>query len=162
MVEYQTKGRWFIVLTFIIALLLDVIPLPGGVAWLRPQWTLLILIYWVMAMPYVVGFAWAFVVGLLLDLLNGSLLGEHAFAMLIVSYLIVRLYQLIRVYPVLQQTCIICVLVLLYRVLIFIIQGIIGELPHTMLYWITVVVSTILWPWLFIVLRDMRRKFCMN
>jgi rod shape-determining protein MreD len=162
MIDRPIRGRWFIALTLLIALMLEVVPLPGWIIWLRPQWTLLVMIYWMMAFPSVVGFIYAFGIGILLDLLNGTLLGEHAFAMVAIAYLILKLYQLIRVYPMAQQTLMIFVLVLLYRAIIFIIQGVIGELPHYMMYWLTVIISTILWPWIFILLRDMRRKFCVT
>ncbi|MGD9152633.1 MAG: rod shape-determining protein MreD [Gammaproteobacteria bacterium] len=160
--HHSFKGKWLIILTIFVALMLDVMPLPDWIVWLRPQWTLLVMIYWMMALPFYIGFFYAFCIGILLDLLNGTLLGEHAFAMLIVAYLIIKLYQLIRVYPMMQQTLIIFALVALYRAIIYIIQGMIGELPHTMVCWLTVFISTILWPWVFIILRDMRRKFCLT
>jgi rod shape-determining protein MreD len=156
------RNRWFIVLTFLIALMLDVLPLPGWVIWLRPQWTLLVLIYWVMALPSAVGIISAFSVGILLDLLNNTLLGEHAFAMVIIAYVVIKLHKLIRVYPLLQQMLVVFVFVLLYQLIIFGIQGIIGQLPHTFLYWLTVFISTILWPWVFVLLRDCRRRFYIN
>jgi len=162
MINRPLKGNWFIVLTFLCALMLDVMPLPNWIVWLRPQWTLLVMIYWIMAFPNSIGFLYAFCVGILLDLLNGTLLGEHAFAMLLIAYLIIKLYHLIRVYPIMQQTIIIFILVTLYKMTIYIIQGVIGELPHTVFYWLTVFMSAILWPWVFILLRDMRRKFCIN
>ena len=143
MMNRSLRGGWFIVLTIFIALMLDVMPLPDWVVWLRPQWTLLVMIYWIMALPSYIGFFYAFCIGVLLDLLNGTLLGEHAFAMLIVAYVVIKLHQLIRVYPVMQQTLIIFVLVALYRAVIYIIQGVSGELSHTMAYWLTVFVSTI-------------------
>lgn len=160
MINRSLRGSWFIVLTLLISLMLEVVPLPNWIIWLRPQWVLLVIIYWMLAFPSVVGFIYAFGIGILLDLLNGTLLGEHAFAMVVIAYLILKLHQLIRVYPMAQQACIIFMLILLYRAIIFIIQGVIGKPPHFMGYWLTVIISTLLWPWVFILLRDMRRKFC--
>ena len=157
----MTKARqahWFIFVTFLIALALDILPLPGWVIWLRPAWTLLILIYWLMALPTVVSVGWAFILGLLLDLLNGTLLGEHAFAMVIVAYIILKLYQLIRVYPMLQQTLMVFAVLLLYQMILFAIQGLVASLPQSWLYWMSVVVGTMLWPWIYVLLRDWRRK----
>ena len=69
------------------------------------------------------------------------------------NYLIHHYHHLlIRVYPIMQQTLIIFVLVTLYKTTIYIIQGVIGELPHTLFYWLTAFVSAILWPWMFILL----------
>lgn len=162
MINRPIRGNWFILLTLLISLMLEVVPLPNWIIWLRPQWVLLVIIYWMLALPMAIGFVYAFCIGILLDLLNGTLLGEHAFAMVVIAYLILKLYKLIRVYPMAQQTLMIFLLVLLYRALIFIIQGVIGELPHFTVYWSTVIISMILWPWIFILLRDMRRKFCVT
>jgi len=156
--RYASHGRWVIFLTLLVALMLDVLPLPGWVIWLRPHWSLLVLLYWIMALPYCVGITYAFMVGVLLDLLNGTLLGEHAFAIVAVAYLAIKLHQLIRVYPLLQQTLVILLMMLLYQIIIFSIQSFIGESPHPLLYWLPVLVSAVLWPWLFVVLRDWRRR----
>lgn len=156
--RYCAKNRWFIVLTVLVAILLDILPLPAWVIWLRPEWSVLAFIYWVMALPYLVGIGWGFLLGLILDLLNGTLLGEHALAFVILGYAILKIYQLVRVYPLLQQTAVIFLLLFLYNLCIFIIQGCLGQLPHLLLYWLTVITSTILWPWVFILLRDWRRR----
>ncbi len=150
--------RWFILVTFLIALGLDILPLPGWVIWLRPSWTLLVLLYWAMALPNVVGIFYALMIGLLLDLLNGTVLGEHAVALIVVTYIMIKFHQLIRVYPLMQQTIIIFLLFITYQIIIFAIQGFVGQLPHTILYWLSGVISTLLWPWVFVLLRDWRRK----
>jgi len=152
------RGRWLIILTFIVALLLDILPLPGVVIWFRPQWTLLVFIYWCLALPNTIGLMTAFVLGLILDLLNGSLLGEHAFALIVVAFILIKLYQLIRVYPLFQQTILVFCLVFIYQLTIFLLQGFFSTFPSTGCYWLTLLTSTILWPWLFILLRDWRRK----
>ncbi len=150
--------RWFIVLTFIVALALDILPLPSWVKWLRPYWSLLVLIYWVMALPNVVSFFSAFSLGIILDLLSGTLLGEHAFALVVITYFMLKCYQLIRVYPLMQQTAFVFLFIFSYQIIIFIIQGFLGELPHAFMYWWGSLISTLLWPWVFILLRDGRRK----
>jgi rod shape-determining protein MreD len=153
------RGRWIIVVTILIALLLDILPLPAGVVWLRPMWSLLVVIYWVMALPYNVNVGLAFIVGLMLDLLSGSVFGEHAFAMVVIAYLVVKLHQRIRVGSFLQQMLVVFLFLLLYQAIIFLIQYIIGQIPHSFLYWSSSIISAILWPWVFIILRDCRRRF---
>lgn len=156
--RYSKHARWFIGFTLLIAFMLDVLPLPSGFIWLRPEWALLVLIYWAMALPEVVGVTSAFFVGILLDFLNGTMLGEHAFAMIITIYIVVRWHRLIRVFPLIQQIFVVFGLVFLYQLILFGLQGMIGELPHTFLYWVSILVSAVLWPWVFILLRDWRRR----
>lgn len=151
---------WFgIFITFVIALVLTLLPMPDWTMWLRPAWVLMVLIYWAMMMPYRVSVGVAFIVGLLVDLLNGTLLGEHALAFTIVIYFVNRLHIRLRIYPLLQQGLSILFFVLLYQFILFCIQGFVGELPDSNLYWLSSITTTLLWPWLFVLMRDCHRWF---
>jgi rod shape-determining protein MreD len=148
-----------IFLSLMTALVLMLLPMPEWTVWLRPAWVLLMLIYWNITLPYQVGVAIAFIMGILMDLLTGTLLGEHALALTIVIYFVSRTYLRLRMYPLLQQGISIFLFVLFYQFIIYCIQGFIGELPATQLYWLSSITSMLLWPWLFILMRDCRRWF---
>lgn len=151
---------WFaIFITLLIAIVLAMLPMPDWTIWLRPAWVLMVLIYWSMMLPYRVGVGLAWFVGLIVDLLNGTLLGEHALAFTIVIYFISRMHIRLRMYPLLQQGISILVFVALYQFILFCIQGFIGALPSSNLYWLSSVTSMLLWPWLFVLMRDFRRWF---
>jgi rod shape-determining protein MreD len=153
------QGYWFVVVSFIIAIILDILPLPAWALWIRPKWTLLVLIYWVMVCPNIVGVGWAFCVGVVTDFLQGSFLGEHALAAVLVAYLMLKLHQLIRVYPFLQQMLVVFLVVLLYQMIIFILQGItVGYFPHKILYWVSAGTSMLIWPWLYWLMYDWSKK----
>jgi rod shape-determining protein MreD len=158
MIYGTLQNRLLITGTVLIALMLELLPLPSLVIWSRPEWVLLTLLYWVMALPHI-GFFSVFTVGILLDLSNGTLLGEHALALIIVSYFVIKFHQLIRIYPATQQMLIMFILVIIYKLIIFIIQGFINQLPNVFLYWLSAFSSALLWPWIFILLRDFRRRF---
>ena len=81
-----------IFLTLVIALVLAFLPMPEWTTWLRPAWVLMILIYWAMTVPYRVSIGVAWMVGLMVDLLNGTLLGEHALAFTTVIYFVSRMH----------------------------------------------------------------------
>lgn len=148
-----------ILTTLLMALILALLPMPDWTIWLRPAWVLMILIYWAMMTPYQVSVGVAWLVGLLVDLLNGTLLGEHALAYTIVIYFVSKMYIRLRMYPLLQQGMSILVFVLMYQFVLYCIQGFIGELPSSHLYWLSSVTSMLLWPWLFVLMRDLRRWF---
>ena len=71
---HATRGGGIIIigLTILIALILMLIPLPEWAHSLRPEWLVLVLIYWTMALPHRVGIGTAFCCGLLLDVLRGA------------------------------------------------------------------------------------------
>jgi rod shape-determining protein MreD len=142
-----------IAVTICGATCLSLLPMPGWAEWARPAWVLLVLIYWTMTMPYInLGMAW--VSGLLLDVLTGTMLGEHALAFTIVIYLVYRSRMRVNMHPMLQQGLSILIFVLVYQFIIFSIQGFVGELPHSYLYWLSSLTSMLLWPWLFVLMRD--------
>ncbi|HCU05857.1 MAG: rod shape-determining protein MreD [Gammaproteobacteria bacterium GWE2_42_36] len=158
--QETARARWVIGITFLVAFSLMILPLPSEIERVMPDWLLLVLIYWAMALPAVVSIFTAFFIGMIADLLMGTLWGEQAFALVLVTYLVVKLHQRIRVYPLTQQMIIIFLFVLLYKLIILIIQDFLGLLPHSFsLYWISLLTSTLIWPWIFILLRDVRRRF---
>ena len=148
-----------IAITLLIALVLALLPMPDWTIWLRPAWVLLVLMYWAMTMPYRVGVGIAWLMGLFVDLLNGTVLGEHALAFTIVIYVVSRLHLRLSMYPFIQQAFSVCCFVLLYQFILYCIQGFLGELPASNLFWMSSVTSTLLWPWLYVLMRDCRRWF---
>lgn len=150
-----------IAITLCLALALALLPMPDWTTWLRPSWVLLVLIYWAMSIPFRVSVGTAWLMGLIVDLFNGGLLGEHALAFTMVIYFVSRIHIRLRMFPVLQQGLFVFILVLLYQFIIYCIQGFVGELPNSHLYWLSSVTSMLLWPWLFVLMRDCRRWFKM-
>lgn len=152
--------NWFTVFfTIVIALILAALPMPEWTNWLRPAWVLLVLIYWAMMAPHLVGVGFAWGIGIIVDLLNGALLGEHALAYTVVIYFVSRMYIRLQMSPMLQQGISILFFVLLYQFILYCIQGFIGALPNSYLYWLSSVTSMLLWPWLFVLIRDRRKWF---
>ena len=153
------EGGWVIVTSFVVAILLTMLPLPNWAQAFRPEWVTLVLIYWCMALPGRVSIGWGWAAGLMLDVTLGNLLGLHALAMSIVAFLTIKLYQRIRVYPLGQQALAILILVAMSQLLILWILGIIGATPGSWTYWLPSLSSAIIWPWLFVVMRGARRHF---
>lgn len=154
----QTRGGLVIPTTILIAFILTLLPMPDWTVWLRPAWVMMVIIYWVMVAPHRVNVGIAWLVGLFLDVLNGTLLGEHALAMTLVAYFVARMHSRLRMFPLLQQGFSVFILILIYQFVLFCVQGFLGQLPSTWLYWSSSVTSMLLWPWLFSMLRDWRRR----
>ena len=156
----KESHHWLVIpISFFVAIVLTLLPMPEWTIWLRPAWVLMVLIYWAMLTPYRVNVGTAWVIGILLDVLNGTLLGEHALALTFVTYLVVRMHTQLRVYPLMQQSMWIFLFVLIYQFILFCIQGFLGELPTTWLYWSSTVTSMLLWPWVFMLMRDYQRRY---
>ncbi len=158
---HATRGGGFIIIgtTIFIALVLTLIPLPDWLQSLRPEWLALVLIYWGMALPQRIGVGSAFCCGLILDILRGAVLGQHALALVIIIFLTHKVYQQIRVYPMWQQALSITGLLLLYHVMILWVNGMMGVHSRGWGFWLPVFTSTLMWPWIYLLLRDIRRNF---
>ena len=152
-------GRTVIAVTLVIALVLSVMPMPENLEYYRLQWVALVLIYWSMALPERVGVGVAFSSGLLLDILTGTLLGQHAFGLSLVAFLTVKTHKRVRVFPLWQQSMFITLLLFVDRTLFFWVDGTIGRPAAMIESWVAPLLGGLLWPWLFIVFRDLRRSF---
>ena len=154
----RLHNYWVILATMFVALLLTAMPLPDWINVWRPAWVAMVVIYWSMALPQRFGIASAWVMGILLDVLQGSLLGQHAIGLSIVAYVTVNLHLQIRQHPLYQQSLFVGLLISIYLCLIIWVNGVIGRPPHSWSFLIPVVTSMLLWPWLFVILRDIRRR----
>lgn len=159
MPQAHSQGRGVIIMSFVVAMILTIIPLPDWIALIRPEWVALVLIYWCMALPNRIGVLSGWGLGLLLDALKGAIIGQHALALAIIAFLTIKVHQQIRVFPMWQQALSIMGLLVLYQMLVMWISGIVGDRGHTWQYWLPALSSTILWPWIYLVLRDTRRHF---
>ena len=101
--ESHAHGLWFVVVTIFIALLLSITPLSPDLSWARPDWLLLILVYWLLALPERVGVIVCWLCGILLDVLQGGVLGQNAFAFAVVAYIIQVSYQRLRMFSLRKQ-----------------------------------------------------------
>lgn len=90
-------------LSILGALILDSMPLPAQISTFRPEFTTLIVVYWVMFNPRQVSIGSAWFVGILQDTLNGGWLGLHAFTKSIIAYFVQRLHLQIQIFPAWQQ-----------------------------------------------------------
>ncbi|HEY0721350.1 MAG TPA: rod shape-determining protein MreD [Gammaproteobacteria bacterium] len=150
---------WVIVVSFIVALMLTMMPLPEWARFVRPQWVTMVLIYWCMALPGRVSVGWGWALGLLLDVAHGSVLGQHALSLSLIAYAVTLLYQRLRLYPLSQQAIIVALLIFLQLLITLWVKGATGAAPDDLGFWLTALTSALLWPWSFMVLRDLRRKF---
>ncbi len=153
------RGFWVIWGTFFLAMVCMLIPLPEWAKIYQPQWATLVLIYWCLALPERVGVGTAWVLGLMLDVLTGTLLGQHALGLSIVAFLTLKMYQRLRVFPMWQQALSIMILVAMQQMVSLWVLGIIDTPPNTWTYWVSSITSLLLWPWIYLFLRNTRRAF---
>ena len=143
----KTRDSYLLVYgTVFIALLLMLVPLPRFLSVLRPSFVALAILYWSTMSPRSGGILVGFLAGLMLDLLQGSLLGEHALAMSLLAYLAVRLHLMTRAKPIFEQGLLVLISLLLYEGLIWAIDGWSGHPLNSWLRWLPCFIGAASWP----------------
>lgn len=153
------KGRIVILCSFLIALTLQTIPWPGTLDLIRPSWLLLVTCYWVLALPHRVNVGSALLLGLLWDLLLGSTLGIRGMMLSIVVYLAALNFLVIRNMALWQQAILMGMLSMLLDVLIYFGEYLIQDVTFNPVSLWSGLINFILWPWLFLLMRRIRRHW---
>jgi rod shape-determining protein MreD len=96
--------------------------------------------------PGRVGIFTAFIIGLCLDVAEGSLLGQNAFVLAGLAYVVLRFHLRMRVFPLWQLTLSVFVLLFMAGFLDLWIDGIAGQATFGPARWGPVASATLLWP----------------
>lgn len=147
-----------IFITLALAIMLTLLPLPSMLDALRPYWVALVFIYWALETQDMISLGLAFVCGLVLDLLLGSLLGLHALSLVILVYLVTRFRARLRFFPPWQQALSVLALLVNDRIILLWIISLRGDPLPSLSFWLPPIIGTLLWPWLFILLDRYRGR----
>ena len=153
------KAWTVISLSLVVCLLLQIMPLPMWAIWYRPEWIVLALIYWALVQPERVGVTIAFIMGLFMDLLTGTLLGQHALAYTVIIYFTLRFYPLLRQFPAWQQAVLIFFFMLLFETFQLWIWGIRGGRSFSWMYWLPCIMSALIWPWMYGIMKIYQKHY---
>ena len=154
----NVTSYFIILVSFFVAMVMAVFPMPHLLDYVRPEWVAMTLIFWVLAAPSRIGILIGFAMGLLVDVLEGHLLGQSALALSIVAYLSLALYGRLRLYNPLQQSLVIFVLVGLYQLIHYWAESmIIGQGNAVLL--LPSLGSAVLWPIWYGLLNWVRHSF---
>jgi len=155
----RRRGGAIILFSFLTALYLMVLPMPDWAIPYRPPWAALVLIYWSLALPQRYGVFTGWILGLTLDAMSGAMLGENALTLAVIGYICQSIYNRMRVFPFWQQALVVLAMLLLQHLIDYWIRSSFDQTPGTMLFWVSPVIGAVIWPWLYVVLRDVRRRF---
>jgi rod shape-determining protein MreD len=148
-----------LLMTFIFALLLAILPVPGWMQGYHAPWPGIALIYWCLTSPQRIGVFSGWSLGVVEDSLTGTMLGQHALAHSLTAFICLQMYRRIRVFPIWQQTVAVFGLLLLEQIVYFWIISSAGHMPSTLLYWTPALIGTLIWPVLVVLVSDMRKIF---
>jgi rod shape-determining protein MreD len=137
---------FYIALTLLGALLLNLLPLTGWVLVLRPDFVALALLYWGVHQPRKIGFLPAWLLGLAMDVSDGSLFGQHALAYSGMMFAAIALHRRVSMFGLRHQMLHVVAILLAMQVIVLLVRKAAGgELPGWW-YFIPSASGALLWP----------------
>jgi rod shape-determining protein MreD len=127
-----------------VALLLNLLP-AGPTAWM-PDFLALALVFWNVHQPRRVGIGAAFVAGLLMDVHNGALFGEHALGYTLLAYGAITLHRRMLWFPAGAQALHVLALLLLAQAVSMAVRLWVGGGLPVWTYFLSSIVGAVLWP----------------
>jgi rod shape-determining protein MreD len=144
--------------SLLICYVLQLMPLPDVLLPLKPYWLALVLIYWALEAPERISLGFAFALGLVGDAFAGELLGEQAMRLSILCFILLRFRARLRFFPMWQQALAVFTLLLNDRIVLLTVRAIAGEAPPPVAYWLAPLTGALAWPWVFLLLDDLRAR----
>jgi rod shape-determining protein MreD len=142
----RREPRWAVFFTMLLALILQVLPLPDWLSAVRPSFIVLVAVYWSVYAPHAGGIFAPWLAGLSLDVFKGDVLGQNALAIALVAYIAMSLHQRLRNQTLIQQSLFVFAVLTLNEFVVWAIEGWGGHSVSTPWRWIQPMIGAMLWP----------------
>ena len=144
---------WFVVLTLALAMLANTLPASEAVLVFKPDFVALTLLYWCIQAPRYVGVGVSWTMGLMMDVVDATLFGQHALAYAVLAYAAEYFRRRVLRFPLWQQAVQVAVLLAACAALVLVVRWIGGAPLPRWTYAVPPIVGALLWPALSIVLQ---------
>ena len=140
----RDEPRWGVFFTVLVALILQVLPLPDWLSAVRPSFIAVVVIYWGIYAPHAGGIFAPWLAGLALDVFKGDVLGQNALAIALVAYIAMSLHQRLRNQTLIQQSLFVFAVLTLNEFVVW--EGWSGHAVSSPWRWIQPMIGAMLWP----------------
>ena len=141
----QQPGLSQIYLSLAVAFMCYLLPWAGFGLLLRPDFVLLVLIYWLLRAPHLCNIGTAWLLGLLVDLASGSLFGQSAMAYTITASVAVFYQRRLALFSEWQQAGYVLLLLLLNQFTLLILKLFSGADIPPLSYVLSSLSGVLLW-----------------
>lgn len=142
----RERLKWVISASLFMGTIYHQLPVTEIFFIIKPDLLILLVMFWALYYPNRFGVRSGFLLGLLQDILGGTLLGEQALLFTLVSYVCNQMRHRVQMYPNFQKTLTVGLLFLFLYMINFILQWLVGHALPGIGYWVPVITSTIVWP----------------
>jgi rod shape-determining protein MreD len=144
---------WFVMLTLLVGLLCNLVPMSGVALMLKPDFLALVILYWCIQEPRLIGVGIAWCVGLVMDVADATVFGQHALAYAVLAYAAEYFRRRVLRFPLWQQAAQVAVLLLLCAGLVLLVRVVGGAPMPRWNYIVGPLVGALLWPVVTVVLQ---------
>ena len=138
--------RQYLVLSFFAAFMLNMLPLTGWALILRPDFVAIVLLYWGIEHPRKVGFTPAFILGLAIDVADGSLFGQHALAYCVLMAAAISLHRRVTLFGLRGQMLHVLGVLLVAQLIVLVVRKAAGDAFPGWWYFLPSVSGCLVWP----------------
>src|SRR5450755_4845896 len=150
-------NSWFVLFTLLFSLVANILPLSGMVLVLRPDFLALVLLFWCIREPRLIGVGIAWFLGLMMDVADGTVFGQHALAYAVLAYAAEYFRRRVLRFPLWQQAAQVAVLLLGCSALVLFIRVAGGAPAPRWTYAVGPLVGALLWPLITVALQWRQR-----
>lgn len=138
-------GSGVIVLTLALAFVIKQLPWQGWVLLARPDFVLVVLLFWAQRQPQSITLGVAFLLGLLADVQDGVVLGQHALAYSVGVFMVQYFLRRLLMFTLSRQAMQMLPLMLLVQVVALAAGWLSGRSPQDGWVFVAAITSTLLW-----------------
>ena len=142
-------------LIFLVACMLTVFPLPSVLLSFRPPWVLIVILYIQFYCPEYFNMMIILFLGICLDVLLSTVLGEHAFALIITTWIASGKARRFYFFSMVQQMLLIGLFCVIYQLIIYVIDSFLGYQHLSIMVVGSAFVGMLFWPWLRFLMYDL-------
>ncbi len=153
------KVHFVVILILSISIIINLFPLPEIITPYKPPLLMLVLIYWSLAFPNQINLTYAFVFGIIMDILLMMPLGYNAFLYTITIYLIIIYYPQIRLHSYWNKMFSLLIILIPYFIMSTFTNNMLNIEYNLLEVLTSIIISVLIWPLLFSVLRFIRLKY---
>ncbi len=143
-----------LLMAMLLALSLTIIPLPDLFLGLRPPWVLMLILYLQCFLPDYFNLIIILIIGLILDVLLSTVIGEHAFALFFVAWVANKKTRRFSFFSMGHQITLVGFFCLLYKMMILMIDAFLGYQVSFIMPFSSAFISMLLWPWVKLIADD--------
>ncbi|HEY7943264.1 MAG: rod shape-determining protein MreD [Burkholderiales bacterium] len=148
---------WFVVFTLFAGLLANAVPVSDVALTLKPDFLALVILYWCIQEPRLIGVGVAWWLGLMMDVVDGTVFGQHALAYAVLAYGAGYFRRRVLRFPLWQQAAQVAVLLLLCAGLVLLVRVVGGAPPPRWTYVVGSLTGALLWPLVTVLLQRPQR-----